>query len=121
MNQQSSLNAALTRRLLLKSLTIGAGVAIESPFVLKRAHAAENPIATTRAGKIKGYVDNGISVFKGVPYGDDPSKRRFMAALPAKPWSGVRDCLEWGPQAPKPVTPPRQNTNSKAPSKAPVS
>jgi para-nitrobenzyl esterase len=121
MNPRSSLNAALTRRLLLKNLTIGAGVAIGSPFVLKTAHAAEAPIATIKAGKIKGYVDNGINVFKGVPYGDDPSKRRFMAALAAKPWSGVRDCLDWGPQAPKPVTPPRQNTNGKSPSKAPVS
>ncbi len=73
--------------------------ALEGPFVLKSAAAAETPIATPKAGKIKGYVDNGINVFKGIPYGDDPSKRRFMAALPAKPWSGVRDCLAWGPQA----------------------
>src|SRR5689334_887260 len=93
---------ACTRRSLLQGLALGTGALLE-----QRGKAAEAPIASTRAGKVKGYVDNGINVFKGIPYGDDTSKRRFIAAVAAKPWSGVRDCLTWGPQAPKPPAPPR--------------
>ena len=43
---------------------------------------------STKLGKVRGYIDDGIDVFKGIPYGDDTAKRRFMAALPAKPWTG---------------------------------
>lgn len=34
--------------------------------------------------------------FEGIPYGQPPlGNLRFKAPLPAKPWSGVRDCLEF--------------------------
>jgi para-nitrobenzyl esterase len=75
-------------------------------------------VATTKAGKVKGYVDNGINVFKGIPYGDDTAKRRFMAALPPNPWTGVRDALTWGNQAPKAAAAPRPPADGKAPTKA---
>ena len=104
--------SALGRRSVLQGLTL-------APYILRRGCAAEAPIATTTAGKVKGYTDNGIHAFKGIPYGDDTAKRRFMAALPAKPWTGVRDCLEWGPQAPKPAAAPRQIGDPKKASKAP--
>ncbi len=105
-----------TRRSLL---TLGAGAAIEAAFISTRSRAGDAPVAATNHGKVKGYVDNGINVFKGIPYGDDTAKRRFMAALPAKPWPGVRDALTWGPQAPKPAAVPRQVGNGKGATKAP--
>ena len=120
MSNQPSFDRAFTRRSLLRDVALGAGAAVEAPFILRRSWAAEAPIAATKTGKVKGYVDNGINVFKGIPYGDDTAKRRFMAAVPAKPWPGVRDCLAWGPQAPKPAAAPRQIGNGKAPAKAPV-
>ena len=98
-----------------RSVLLGAA----APYILNRALAAEAPVAVTKTGKIKGYVDGGIHVFKGIPYGDDTAKRRFMAALPAKPWPGVRDCTAWGPQAPKPAAAPRQIGAAKSTSKAP--
>src|SRR5215469_15393607 len=100
--------SALGRRSVLQGLTL-------APYILRRGCAAEAPIATTTAGKVKGYTDNGIHVFKGIPYGDDTAKRRFMVPLPAKPWTGVRDCIAWGPQAPKPPALPRPAVNGKAP------
>ena len=112
MSGHSIRHPALGRRSVLQGLTL-------APYILGRGWAAEAPLATTTAGKIRGYTDNGIHAFKGIPYGDDTAKRRFMAALPAKPWSGVRDCLEWGPQAPKPVAAPRQVGDPKKASKAP--
>src|SRR4051812_31381414 len=41
--------------------------------------AAENvaPIASTQTGKVRGYVDQGISAFKGIPYGTDTATTRF--------------------------------------------
>src|SRR5215471_18076170 len=102
---------ALTRRSLLQGLSVGT-------LLSRPGGAAEGPIATTKLGKVRGYIDNGINAFKGIPYGDDTSKRRFMAALPAKPWTGIRDALTWGPQAPKPTPIPRP-ADGKAPSKAP--
>jgi para-nitrobenzyl esterase len=62
----------------------------------------DSPIATTRSGKIRGYVDNGINVFKGVRYGADTAKSRFMPPAPPKPWSDVQDAMVFGPSSPQP-------------------
>ena len=113
MQNHSGIRQLVTRRSLLQGATVGA------PFALKRAWGGAAPVAATKAGKVKGYVDSGITVFKGIPYGDNTATRRFLAPLPAKPWSGLRDCLEWGPQAPKPAAAPRTIGDPKAASKAP--
>lgn len=58
-------------------------------------------------GKIKGYLDKGVTIFKGVPYGGSVSgERRFRRPAELKPWTGVRDALVLG--APS-IQPPREN------------
>jgi para-nitrobenzyl esterase len=66
-------------------------------------HAAtgQSPVATTRHGRIRGYRDDGIHVFKGVRYGADTAPRRFMAPLAPQAWDGVVDALEHGPSSPQ--------------------
>jgi carboxylesterase type B len=59
------------------------------------------PIATTTSGKVRGYVDQEINIFKGIPYGGDTAKRRFQAPGPPDPWNGVRDATAFGPIAPQ--------------------
>src|SRR5205823_11895760 len=59
------------------------------------------PLATTTAGKVSGRVENGINVFRGIPYGEDTRKTRFKATLPVAPWSGVKECVEWSTRAPQ--------------------
>src|SRR6185436_19883617 len=57
---------------------------------------------TTSAGKIRGYVDNSVQVFKGVPYGASTAGAgRFMPPQKPQPWTGVRDALEWGGRPPQ--------------------
>ena len=108
-----------SRRTFVKQAGLLIASAHAAPWVGLAAAADTPVIGTTSAGKVRGTVVDGINVFKGIPYGDDTAKRRFMAAVPAKPWTGIRDTLTWGPQAPKPAAIPRQIGDSKAPSKAP--
>ncbi|HYL58957.1 MAG TPA: carboxylesterase family protein, partial [Candidatus Acidoferrales bacterium] len=60
----------------------------------------EDVIAEISSGKVRGVVDRGVSIFKGIPYGgsvDGP--RRFLAPTKPAPWTGVRDALDFGPRA----------------------
>ncbi len=89
------------RRSLLKGLALGAGgVALRNSSWAALA-AGSAPIATTTAGKVRGQIEDGIAVFKGIPYGGDTAKRRFQPPVPPDPWPGVRDALAWGPRAPQ--------------------
>src|SRR5689334_7425068 len=56
------------------------------------------PVVETTAGRVQGYVDKGIAVFKGIPYG---SARRFEAAVPPAPWTGIRAAVDYGPRCPQ--------------------
>lgn len=54
-------------------------------------------LVETRYGKLRGYRENGLNIFKGVPYaGDVSGVKRFQKAGPVKPWTGVRDALQLG-------------------------
>jgi para-nitrobenzyl esterase len=64
--------------------------------------AADNaPYAAATAGVIRGYTDNGICVFKGVPFGENTALHRFKPPVPPRPWGGIRDAREFGPFAPQ--------------------
>ncbi|MGD0444347.1 MAG: carboxylesterase family protein [Edaphobacter sp.] len=65
------------------------------------AFGEDAPLATTTAGKVSGRVENGINVFRGIPYGEDTQKTRFKAPLPVVAWSGVKACVEWSTRAPQ--------------------
>lgn len=54
-------------------------------------------IVQTQSGKVAGYVDNGIFVFKGIPYA---KAERFMPPQKPDPWKGVRSSRSFGPVCP---------------------
>jgi len=60
------------------------------------------PIVTTTAGKIRGTAQNRVNAFKGIPYGASTAgDGRFLPPSRPEPWTGVKDTLDWGPEAPQ--------------------
>ncbi|MGC9470886.1 MAG: carboxylesterase/lipase family protein [Bacteroidales bacterium] len=59
--------------------------------------AGENiAVVSTRYGKVRGYIDDGIFAFKGIPYA---RADRFMPPQAPDKWEDVRQCTIYGPQA----------------------
>ena len=61
-------------------------------------------IVETSAGKVRGFVRNGIVTFKGIPYGASTAgEGRFQPPAPPTPWMDVRATMSYGPVCPQPV------------------
>ena len=61
-----------------------------------------DPEVRTAVGAVRGRWDGGVALFRGIPYARPPfGPHRFRAPVPAAPWDGVRDALEFGPPAPQ--------------------
>ena len=59
-------------------------------------------MANTRHGKVRGYVEDGVFSFKGVPYGADTGgENRWLPAKPPKPWDGELPALTYGANCPQ--------------------
>lgn len=71
-------------------------------FVNKEASlikaSSTDAVAETVTGKVAGYIENGLNIFKGIPYA---VAGRFE--LPQKPvsWEGTRSCKAYGPVCPQ--------------------
>jgi para-nitrobenzyl esterase len=65
--------------------------------------AGSDAIAETTYGKVRGITaEDGIKVFKGVPYGGNMTgTNRFMPPTKPTAWTGVRDAVDWGSKAPQ--------------------
>ena len=72
---------------------------------------SEKPLSTlveTDAGTIEGTIENGIKVFKGVPFAAPPvGDLRWKAPQPVVPWDGVRKTDKFGPACPQPQNLPQ--------------
>ena len=58
-------------------------------------------IVDTKAGKIQGFKDEGIEIFKGIPYAEPPvGELRLNTPQPKKPWDSVLDTSYYRPIVP---------------------
>jgi para-nitrobenzyl esterase len=59
-------------------------------------------VVSTSAGRVRGRIEKGIAVFRGIPFAAPPiGPRRFQAPESPASWDGVRDAAEFGPAAPQ--------------------
>jgi para-nitrobenzyl esterase len=66
------------------------------------ATVVSEDIVRTKAGLLRGKREDGLVVFRGVPYAQPPlGELRFMPPQPMPAWSGTRDALADGPIAPQ--------------------
>ncbi|MDX6340717.1 MAG: para-nitrobenzyl esterase [Trebonia sp.] len=64
------------------------------------------PEVSTTSGRVRGRVEHGNAVFRGIPFAQPPlGNRRFQAPERPVPWDGVRDAAEFGPRCPQGVFP----------------
>ncbi|MGH7024984.1 MAG: carboxylesterase/lipase family protein [Caulobacteraceae bacterium] len=58
--------------------------------------------ASTRSGAVRGVIDDGIAIFRGIPYAAPPvGELRWRAPRPPAPWRDVRDATAAGPACPQ--------------------
>jgi para-nitrobenzyl esterase len=59
-------------------------------------------IVETKTGRIQGLSENGLKIFKGIPYAEPPvDELRFSPSIPKKTWPNVLDCTQYGPISPQ--------------------
>jgi para-nitrobenzyl esterase len=65
---------------------------------------SKKAVIGTKSGKIEGSYQDGLYVFKGIPYAAPPvGERRWLPPQPVKPWKGVRQAQTFGTIAPQNV------------------
>lgn len=85
------LTTPFARRTFLRSTLFGGAAAF--------AQDSGAPITETRYGKLRGLASNGVSIFRGIPYGGPTEgARRFQPPSKPQKWAGVRDATETGPR-----------------------
>ena len=97
MTEHIPATGACTRR----GFVTGSG-AVAALLLAPAASATDGDIVQTRSGRVRGLRENGVQVFRGIPYAASTAgARRFLAPEPLEAWSGVRDATRFGPLAPQ--------------------
>jgi len=66
------------------------------------ATPADRPEVRCASGAVRGVREDGVAVFRGIPFAEPPvGDLRLAAPRPVRAWSGVRDALAFGPPPPQ--------------------
>ena len=64
------------------------------------------PVVHTSLGRLRGTAEDGLAVFRGIPYAACPTgDLRWQAPRSHQGWSGIRNATEYGATAPQPYIP----------------
>ncbi len=106
-NPQTNMNPVNRRDFLSQLSLVTAAITLPTHSFAVYKQAEESTEVETAYGRIRGTRNDGVTIFKGVPYaGRTSGDRRFRAAAPLDPWTGVRDALTVGAPA---IQNPRRN------------
>ena len=74
--------------------------------MIAQSSAPPGPAIDVATGRIRGVVEEGVHMFRGVPYGAPTGGAdRFLPAKPPRPWTGVLDTRQYGLRAYQPFRP----------------
>ncbi len=93
------------RRAFLSRISLATAVFTIPGFVYSFKSGGDDFVETeTTYGRIKGIRNEGVNIFKGIPYaGKISDDRRFRRPAPLATWTGVRDALQLGAPAIQPL------------------
>jgi len=79
-------------------------------FVIEKWEETEvvqkNTVIEIESGKIRGVYEDGLYIFKGIPYAAPPlGELRWMPPQPVIPWTGIRSAEEFGAICPQDTSP----------------
>ena len=95
MNNPLKRSALLTLSILAMSMSHAA-------LAAKSDGAEAAPVVTITQGSLRGAVEQGIKVYRGIPFAAAPvGNLRWRAPQTAPSWSGVRDATRFGPVCPQ--------------------
>src|SRR4051794_19677109 len=98
LNRREAIQAALGAAA-VSPLALNASAAEKLPA---GAAAAPSPVVEVATGKVRGYTNRGVAIFRGIPYGASTTgANRFLPPKKPEPWPGVRNCLSYGHSCPQ--------------------
>lgn len=64
-------------------------------------------VVRTQSGKVRGYNENGVAIFKGIPFAAAPiGSLRWKAPQPPENWEGIRECTTFSASPIQPTPAP---------------
>ena len=85
-------------KIILISFGILIGMLLQTQQAAASLTSDEGTTVQTQYGVVQGVAEGEVSIFKGIPYAAPPiGEFRWRPPQPVKPWKGVREAKEYGP------------------------